>query len=301
MQFMVVKRTEISNRIQYNEGIFSIVLNTLLFGLKLWAGIVSNSLAIKADAWHTLSDSVSSIIVIFAAKVGAKPADKQHPFGHGRAGLIASLFIGFLLFIIAFEFIKGGVLNLRSHNSAQFGTFAIVVTIISIIVKEGMAQYAYWGYRMTRDVSLRADGWHHRSDALSSVVLLIGMFLGDTVWWMDSLLSFIIGGLMIYAAREIVQEGVYSLLGESATDELISDLKKMSNKVLETNVHVHHVHLHKYGHHSEVTFHIILPGELSLKEAHEKVKPLRLKIREKLLIEATIHIDPIKKGIKYLS
>lgn len=293
---MLKERAQVSNKVQYNEGIFSIVLNTLLFGLKLWAGTVSNSIAIRADAWHTLSDSISSVIVIYAAKVGAKPADKRHPFGHGRAGLIASLFIGFLLCIIAFEFIKEGFLHLKSHDSAQFGTLAIVVTIVSIIVKEGMAQYAYWGYRITKDESLRADGWHHRSDALSSVILLIGILIGNKVWWADSVLSFIMGGLMVYAAREIIQSGVYSLLGESPSDDLKKRLETMSNKAMGMDVMVHHIHLHKYGHHSEVTFHIVLPGELTLQEAHEKVNPLGQKISSELCMEATIHIDPFEEN-----
>lgn len=293
---MLKEKAQISNKIQFNEGIISIVLNTLLFGLKLWAGIVSHSVAIKADAWHTLSDSISSIIVIYAAKVGAKPADKRHPFGHGRAGLIASLFIGFLLIIIAFEFIKEGILHLQTHDSAQFGTIAIVVTIISIIVKEGMAQYAYWGYRITKDESLRADGWHHRSDALSSVVLLIGILIGDKVWWADSVLSFIIGALMIYAAREVIQNGVYTLLGESPSDELKNKLESTSNKMLGMDVKVHHIHLHKYGQHTEVTFHIVLPAKLTLQEAHAQVDPLEQEIREKLLMEATIHIEPFEEG-----
>ncbi len=288
-------QSNLSNKVQYTEGILSIVLNTLLFGLKMWAGIVSNSVAIRADAWHTLSDSISSIIVIYAAKVSAKPADKRHPFGHGRAGLIASLFIGFLLFVIAYEFIKEGVLHLRNYQSATFGTVAVVVTIISIVVKEAMAQFAFWGYKKTKDDSLKADAWHHRSDAFSSLILLAGIFLGDYYWWVDGVLSFIIGGMMVYAAWGIVQNGINRLLGESPSEDLKESLVVKCNEFLGYDANVHHIHIHRYGEHSEVTFHIVLPGELSLDDAHKVVDPLEKEIRNTMFLEATIHIDPYRK------
>lgn len=290
-------QSKLSNKVQYTEGILSIVLNTLLFGLKLWAGVVSNSVAIKADAWHTLSDSISSVIVIYAAKVSAKPADKRHPFGHGRAGLIASLFIGFILFVIAYEFVKEGVLHLRNHQAATFGTFAIVVTIVSILVKEAMAQFAFWGYKKTNDESLKADAWHHRSDALSSFILLAGIFLGEYYWWADGVLSLMIGALMVYAAWDIVQNGINRLLGESPSEELKKALTVKCNDFLGYDANVHHIHIHRYGEHSEVTFHIVLPGEFTLDDAHEVVDPLEKEIRKTMFMEATIHIDPfIKKN-----
>lgn len=294
---MKAYQSNLSNKIQNTEGYLSIVLNTLLFGLKMWAGIVSNSVAIKADAWHTLSDSISSIIVIYAAKVSIKPADKRHPFGHGRAGLIASLFIGFILFVIAYEFIKEGVVHLRNNQSATFGTFAIVVTIVSILVKEGMAQFAFWGYKKTNDESLKADGWHHRSDALSSVILLIGIFAGKYYWWADGVLSFIIGGLMVYAAWDIVQNGINRLLGESPSDELQKTLTIKCNEFLGYDADVHHIHIHRYGQHSELTFHIVLPGDLTLEDAHDVVDPLENEIRRTLFMEATIHVDPYIKKV----
>ena len=94
------------NKAGYIEGFISILVNTGLFGLKLWAGIVSGSIALTADAWHTLSDSLSSIIVIFGVKLSSKKPDKEHPFGHGRWEQIAAIFIGFLLALIAYDFLN---------------------------------------------------------------------------------------------------------------------------------------------------------------------------------------------------
>ena len=122
--------------------IFSLLLNIVLFGIKFWAGIVSNSVALIADAWHTLSDSISSVAVLIGLKVSSQPADKKHPYGHGRAEIISAVVVGVLLAVVGFNFLIESILRLRGHEEVHYGTVAIVVTIISIVVKEGMAQYS---------------------------------------------------------------------------------------------------------------------------------------------------------------
>ena len=193
-------------RAGYLEGIVSIIVNTLLFGLKLWAGIVSNSIALVADAWHTLSDSASSVIVIAGTKLSSKKADKEHPFGHGRWEHIAAMFIGFLLVIIAWAFIKDSIIQYKARESANFGLIAIIVTIVSILVKEGLAQYAFYLSRKSENASVKADGWHHRTDALSSVIVLAGIMLRNYLWWIDSALGIIISLMLFFAAYEIIRE-----------------------------------------------------------------------------------------------
>ena len=138
------------------EGWLSLFGNILLFGLKFWVGIISGSVAIIADAWHTLSDSLTSIILLIAIRISRKPADEDHPFGHGRAEIIASLIIGVLLSVIAFNFLVDSIKRMSDHQSASFGTLVIVVTAISIVVKELLAQYALWAYKKTKLNSLKA-------------------------------------------------------------------------------------------------------------------------------------------------
>ena len=125
-----------SQKLGYIEGWLSIIVNIFLFGLKYWAGVATGSIAIIADAWHTLTDSISSIIVLIGVKVSSKPADEKHPCGHGRAELIASLIIGVLLAIIAFSFIQQSIEKLENREAVVFGTFAIVVTVISSLRRE---------------------------------------------------------------------------------------------------------------------------------------------------------------------
>lgn len=129
-----------SIRISLEAGWVSIVINTLLFIIKYWAGVVSGSVSIIADSWHTLSDSISSVFLIIGLKLSGRPADKEHPFGHGRYELITTILIGCLLAMVAYTFFVESVERLQNRESADFGLIALVVTILSVVIKEGMAQ-----------------------------------------------------------------------------------------------------------------------------------------------------------------
>jgi cation diffusion facilitator family transporter len=281
-------------RFAYIEGFLSIIVNTLLFALKLWAGIVSNSIAITADAWHTLSDSISSIILIVGTKISNKPADKEHPFGHGRAELITAFIIGFLLMFVGYEFIVKSYESLMSKTSSStFTLLAIIVTIISIVVKESLAQFSFWAARKTKSKALKADGWHHRSDALSSVVILIGIFIGKYFWWVDAILGFVVAGFIMYSAYEIIKDAISSIMGETPDEDFVTDLMAFCNEVAERDLSIHHVHMHIYGNHIELTFHIYLPQEWNLLDSHVVSDKLEKALEEKYGYDPTIHVDPL--------
>jgi len=283
---------EQKNRYGYMEGIIGIIANLILFALKYWAGLVSGSLALIADAWHTLSDSASSAIVIGSVKLSSRKADDRHPYGHGRYQQIASLFIAFLLGIIAWEFLSGSVVKFRQHESTSFGILAIVVTALSVLVKEGMAQYAYWTYRKTGMETLRADGWHHRSDALSSAVVLVGILFGNRFWWIDPVLGFLISLMLFYAVYEIVRNSVDQLLGTKPDRQLIARVNEIIREASDREICPHHFHLHSYGDHRELTFHIMLKGDLDITTAHDIATRIEIAIREQTGIESTIHVEP---------
>lgn len=279
-------------RAGYIEGIVSVLANTVLFILKFWAGIVTGSIALTADAWHTLSDSLSSIIVIVAVKLSSKKPDNDHPFGHGRWEQIAALFIAFLLAIIAFDFLKDSIIQFKNHESVEFGAIAIVVTIISIIGKEALAQYAFYIGRKTNNVSIKADGWHHRTDALSSVVVLVGILFANQFWWIDSVLGVIISFMLFYATYQIAKEAINKLLGEKPSSELIEKIKNSIRQNYVEEMHLHHFHIHNYVGHQELTFHIKLKNDLSIEEGHKIADDIENIILEQFGIISTIHVEP---------
>ena len=282
--------------LSYWEGWLSIIVNIFLFGLKYWAGVATGSIAIIADAWHTLTDSISSIIVLIGVKISSKPADKKHPFGHGRAELIASLVIGVLLAIIAFSFIQESIEKLKNREAVVFGTFAIVVTIISIVSKEALAQYAIWAGEKTGSTVLKADAWHHRSDAISSIIILVGIFLGKYFWWIDGVLGIIVALLIFYATFEIFRDSINPILGKTPDESLLKEVTKICKVIYGTQMEAHHFHIHEYGDHTELTFHIYLSKDISLEEAHRIASNIENSIRENLNIEATIHMEPLENN-----
>ncbi|MDP2423083.1 MAG: cation diffusion facilitator family transporter [Bacteroidales bacterium] len=276
------------------EGWVSLILNILLFILKLWAGIVSASLALIADAWHTLSDSLTSIVLLLGMKLSSKPADNDHPFGHGRAETLASLIIGILLAVVGFSFLSDSISKLRNHEPAAYGTFAIVATILSVLLKEGLAQYAFMIHRRTGISAVKADAWHHRSDAISSVIILVGILLGSQYWWMDGVLGMAVSFALFYVAYDIIRDTATAFFGETPDDELLEQLHQISLKTINRDVSLHHVHIHRYGDHTELTCHIKLPPEISLSQAHHIATVFEKDILEETGIIATIHMEPIE-------
>lgn len=274
------------------EGYGSLILNIFLFVIKYIAGILSGSIALIADAWHTLSDSVSSLIIIIGFYISKKPADNHRPFGYERAETIASIIVGVLLAVVAFNFFIESIHRLQSHKAVNYGTLAITVTIISIILKEAMAQYAFWAGKKTNSSALKADGWHHRSDAISSVVILAGIFLQKYAWWIDGLLGILVSILIGYASFSILRSAILPLLGESPDGDTVSHILELSEKHCPLGDHLHHFHIHRYGNHTELTFHMRLPSDMPIEKAHQLVDQLEKTIKEQLDIYATIHIEP---------
>jgi len=280
------------NKQNYLGGGISIIVNLILFVLKYWAGIVSGSLSLMADAWHTLSDSLSSIVMIVGTKLSSKKPDKEHPFGHGRWENIAAIFIGVLLAIVAYQFAHDAIIKLSNRESAKFGVIAIVVTSISILFKEGLAQMSFYIARKTNNSAMKADGWHHRSDALSSVVILIGIFLQPYFWWVDSILGIIVALILFHAVYDIIKEAINKILGEEIKDSVKDHIKELITKRHKTDLGAHHFHCHVYGDHKELIFHIKLDPNMSVDKAHQIASEVETDIKKELGIITTIHIDP---------
>ncbi len=279
--------------IGYLEGTISIILNTLLFALKYWVGIKTFSIAIIADSWHTLSDSLTSLVVIIGFKISSKPADKKHPYGHGQAEIISSVIIGTLLAVVGVNFLIASIQRFINHQSALYGNLAVIVFITSVIVKEGLAQFSIRAGKKINSQSLIADGWHHRSDALVSLMILVGIFTGRRFWWVDSIMGVIVSLVIFYTTYIILKETISALIGEEPSKDFEAEIRKIVTNNVSHDVKLHHLHSHKYGDNRELTFHIRLPAGMRLEEAHRIAEELENKISEEMSIEATIHLEPL--------
>lgn len=280
------------NRLGLIEGWLSVVVNTLLFGAKFGVGMLTGSVAMIAEAWHTLSDSITSVILLVGFKVSARRPDARHPYGHGRAELIAALLIGSLLAVVGVKFLEASVLRLRAGQAASFDVLSIVVFAAAGLVKEAMARFSIWAGRRTQSTSLKADGWHHRSDALASFLVAVGALAGRYAWWIDGAMGVVVSLLFLHAAYEIVTDAADSLMGE-ATPETVQRQVRETIRAVDPRVReAHHFRIHRYGNRLELVFHARLPSDLSLEEAHRCVSRLESALHERLALYPTIHIEP---------
>jgi cation diffusion facilitator family transporter len=252
------------------------------------------SVAMLADAWHTLSDSLSSVVVLFGFWISGRPADDNHTFGHGRAEAVASVIIGTLLAVVGFSFCKESIQRLAHQRAVQYSTFCTLVFLISFAVKEGLARFSLWAGRKTGCASLIADAWHHRSDAVASLLIVFGTVVGTRLWWMDGLLGLGVSGLILYASYATLRSSASLLLGESPSTDLIGGIEAAvaGADVSVDRASVHHLHVHRYGDHVEITIHARVPGDMTVAQSHRIATRLEDAIRAKVQAETTVHIEP---------
>ena len=275
----------------YSVGWLSIIVNIILFISKFWIGVKFDSVAMRADAWHTLSDTLTSFAVVIGFWIASKPPDEEHPFGHGRAESICAIIIGVFLVLVAFNFLQETIESIQATKSVIFGRLAIIVFLISTIVKEGLAQLSFWAGKKINSQSLTADAWHHRSDAIASGIIVIGALIGDYFWWIDSAMGLGVSLLILYTAFGILKQVIDSLLGEEISPRLKQEILNLIEDIAPLVENIHHLHLHRYGDHKELTLHITLPADLSLKKAHTIATTVETGIKEQMKMEVTAHID----------
>lgn len=276
------------------EGFISILINVLLFVVKYYLGVSHNSIAVVADAVHTLSDAVTSVVVVVGFWVAYRPPDREHPFGHGRAEQIGAIMVGTLLGVAGFEFLMSSYGKLMSREALTFSWFLIAVLLLSSVVKELLARWALRLGRMYSSQSIVGDAWHHRSDAIATGLLAVGVLIGSDYWWLDGVLGMMVSALIIFTSIEIVLSTSRELLGLTLTkkdEDMIADLVRDAAPLIKD---IHHIHVHRYGEHVEVSLHVRLPKETSLDEAHKTADNIERVIRERLGWEATVHVEPVR-------
>jgi cation diffusion facilitator family transporter len=279
-------------RAGYTEGVVSIIVNSALFTIKLYFGVLYNSVAVIADAVHTLSDSLTSLVVIIGFRVASKKPDSEHPFGHGRAELVAALIIGTALGFTAFELGVESFKKLQEASSLLFSPVLVLALVASSIVKEALARWALKLADKYGSQSIRGDAWHHRSDALVSGVLAVAVLIGREYWWFDGLAGLVLSLYILYTAIKLVLESSSELIGRAPGEDVIRSIERVAKSASPLVLGVHHVHVHRYGDHVEVTLHIDLPDEITLEEAHRVATLVEERIRSELGYEATVHAEP---------
>ncbi len=277
-------------------SVFSIIGNALLAAIKFLAGILGNSYALIADAIESSADVFSSILVLIGLKYSAKPADENHPYGHGRFEVISTFaVIGFLVIsatVIAIESIR----NIRTpHETPE--TFTLYVLGAIIIFKELSYRYVIRKSRQTHSSSLKADAWHHRSDAITSVMAFIGIsiaiFLGKGFEAADDWAALIASGIIIYNAYKIFRPVLSEISDEQLYGDLIQQIRKISLTVPGV-IDTEKCHVRKMGMDYYVDLHMIVKGNISVIEGHKIAHDLKDEIQHKIpqVADVLVHTEP---------
>jgi cation diffusion facilitator family transporter len=283
-------------RLAYLEGYISIFLNLGIFVLKFLVGRRVGSVAMIADAWHTLSDSLTSMVVIVGFWLASKPADKEHVFGHGKAESVASVVIGTLLAVVGGNFLYESIGRLIHRQAMSFSLLAVVVFAISAGLKEGLARFSFWAGKKAESASLQADGWHHRSDAIASVLIVLGALFSRKAWWLDGVMGLGVSLLILQASLEIIRSSASYLIGESPAKSKVDRVSASVKEEFPQLEGIHHLHVHNYGEHSEVTAHLKVPGNMSVEQAHTIASRVEELMKKEFNGDVTIHVEPERHG-----
>lgn len=277
----------------------SILVNVLLALVKGVTGILGNSYALIADAIESITDVLSSILLLFGLRYSVKPADENHPYGHGKAEPLATfIVVGFLLVsatIIAFQSIN----NIRTEQLTPSG-FTLWVLLLVIAIKELFYRILKKKGKEIKSSALQADAWHHRSDAITSIIAFLGISIalvfGEGYEKADDWAALLAAGFIVYNAFMIFRPALGEIMDEHVHDEMISDIRAISNNV-EGVIDTEKCFVRKSGIYFHVDLHIIVDGNLSVRVGHDIAHALkdRLKVQMPEINDVLIHVEPHKQ------
>ena len=265
------------------------------------AGFISGSLAICADAFNNLSDAGSSVISLVSFKISAKPADRDHPFGHARIEYVASMIICFFVFFIGVELIRGAVDKFLTPTIPEFKIVTTIILSCSVLFKLWLGFFnRSLGKKINSEV-LRATSADSFSDAAATAVLLIATILSPLLpeamgKYVDPTMSALVALLIFVAGLRILNETKNSILGEAPSEELTEKICKIVSEHPDA-LAIHDMVVHNYGAgHTIASLHVEVDGSKNIFSLHDTIDLIERRLREELCIEATIHLDPILVG-----
>lgn len=283
------------------EGWLSIIINLLLGGIKIILGYISGSVSLFADAFHSFSDMFTSLIVIISFLFSRKPSDQEHPFGHGRIEQIAALVMAVLIGVAGFELIKIGIERIIDPLPVTVDLFVVTALIATVIIKEVLGRISQYYGKKIESMALEADSWHHRTDAISSILVVIAIIAANFGFFIaDGIGGITIGIIVIYAGVDIAKRTGQNLLGTRPSKELEEKVNNLVRKT-ENVLAIHDMLCHEYGTQKVISFHLEVPSHLKLSEAHTIAEKIEHSIQNNLQIQATVHLDPVLPVINYRS
>ena len=274
--------------------LWGVLLNIFLMALKLVSGVLIRSSALIADGIHSLSDLATDFVVLIGARLSSRPADKTHPYGHGKLETIASILIALVLLVISFGLIWSAGLAIYQSKHNYPGYMLLVVAFVSVVSKEILFFITRRISRITQSTLLYANAWHHRSDSLSSLAVLIGGVVGLLGWGhADQVATIVVGFMIIGVAGKILFDGLIELSEHSADSESIQKIEDVLSKE-EGISSWHALRTRKLGAELFIDVHVLVDPALSVQKSHDISMEIEAKIKKELSNPSNIlvHIEP---------
>lgn len=299
VKLFVKNRDDIDNQeVRTGYGVLSsvvgVICNIILFGIKIVIGTIINSISITADAFNNLSDAVSGVISFVGVKLASRPADKQHPFGHGRYEYIAALIVAFLVLQVGFSCFKSSITKIIHPEEVGFQLVLIIILIISVFLKIWLGFFnRKLGNRINSSV-MKATAADAFSDVGITAATIISVIVGKlTGLKIDGYMGLIVSVMVLLAGFNIIKDTLAPLIGEAVDPELY---KRITEKVesYEDIIGSHDLIVHSYGpSHTMATLHAEVPNDIELEHAHETIDKIERDVLREMNIFLVIHMDPV--------
>ncbi|MBQ2900426.1 MAG: cation transporter [Agathobacter sp.] len=277
-------------------GTVGIVLNIFLFIGKFVAGLISNSIAITADAFNNLSDAGSSLVTLIGFKLAEQKPDSDHPFGHGRIEYLSGLIVSAVILMMGFELVKDSIDKILHPTGVDFSVVVFVILVASILVKFYMAFYNFRYGKRFESGTLKATATDSLSDCISTGVVLLATVIGHyTDVQIDGFCGIAVGILIFVAGINAAKETLSPLLGEAPDPEFVDKIEELVlNYDKESIIGIHDLIVHDYGPGRRIiSLHAEVPAEGNMMSLHDVIDNLEMKLRVELGCLTTIHMDPV--------
>lgn len=289
-----IKDDKVRNSYGVVGGIVGILVNVILFIIKLSVGLLVSSIAIMADAFNNLSDAASSLITILGFKLSNKPADREHPFGHGRIEYLSALIVAFMVMLVGLQFIKSSFERIVNPTPVIFELVPFVLLFVSIFLKVWLSRFNKFMGEKINSAALKASSVDALGDVFTSTCVVISFLAANfTSFPIDGYIGMVVAVFIVYSGFSLVKDTISPLLGEAPDPELVDAIKE---KVLSYDniLGAHDLIVHNYGPGKcMASIHAEIPSDISVVTIHEIVDKAEREISEALKIYLVIHIDPI--------
>ena len=277
-------------------SIIGIIANLLLFIVKLTIGFMTGSVSIMSDGFNNLSDVMTCFVTVLGYRIASKPADREHPFGHGRVEYVVSFVIAVVIFTVGFELIKQGIQQIMEPNEILFRPVLMLILVLSIGIKLWISYLNHTIGKRIDNLAMIATAQDARNDAWSTLITIVAMLLSQlkTTFPFDGVATLVIACFILKSGYELIKEIIDRLIGKPADKELVKQIRETILKYKEIRG-LHDLIIHDYGPGVKIgSAHAEVDAKMNVVKIHDIIDQAEREVGDTLHVMMTLHMDPIE-------